>query len=124
MGPKKLPKVQKDHYARASFLFQAANFHLMHGNPELSRMMARGVDLVSKRAVLRLLPHLKRSICKKCKNVLVAGLTMTQSIENLLKNAPHADILVRTCMVCNTAKRFPIGKDPEYQLHCDKNLVS
>lgn len=123
MSSKKLPKVQKDHYARSSYLLQAAAFHLTHGNPELARMMGRGVDLVSKRAVLRLLPHLKRRICKKCKVVLIPGLTMVQEIENLLKESEKADVLVHTCMGCKTKKRFPIGKDPEYILHCDKNRV-
>ena len=123
MSSKKPPKVQKDHYARASYLFQAANFHTMHGNLELALMMTRGVDLVSKRAVLRLLPHLKRGICKKCKALLVPGLTMLQIVENLLNGSPKSDVLVRTCHRCKTTRRFPIGKDSNYQLHCDRDLV-
>lgn len=123
MSNKRQIKLAREPYARSSYLFQAAAYHLTHGNPELARMMGRGVDLVSKRAVLRMLPHLKRKMCKKCKIVLIDGLTMAQEIENLLKDSPKADVLVHTCLVCKTKKRFPIGKNPSYELHCDKNRV-
>ena len=122
----KPPKVHKDHYARTSFLFQAANFYASHGNPIMSRMMLRSVDLVAKRTVLRVLPHIKRQVCKKCSSVLIPGLTMTVNIENTLKdpaNSPKADIMVFQCLECDTQKRFPIGKDPSYELHCDKNAL-
>lgn len=123
MGPKKLPKVQKDHYARTSYLFQAASFHTIQGNAELARMMARALDLVSKRAVLRLLPHLKRRICKTCKTVLIPGLTMAQEIENPLQSSLKSEVLVCSCMCCLTKRRYPIGQNPDYTLFCDKSRV-
>ncbi|OBA20897.1 hypothetical protein METBIDRAFT_68809 [Metschnikowia bicuspidata var. bicuspidata NRRL YB-4993] len=121
------PKVQKDHYARTSFLFQAANFYASHGNPVMSRMMLRSVDLVAKRTVLRVLPHVKRQMCKTCSSILIPGLTMKTEVENLLKNpskSRKADVLVHTCLECDTTKRFPIGKDPSYVLHCDRNAFT
>ena len=113
----KLPKVSKDPYARTSYLFQVASYHIM------ARLMARTVDLVLKRTVLKLLPHLKRLMCKKCSSVLVPGLTMSVEIENSLKSSAKADVLVHTCLTCQKQKRFPIGKDREYELFCDKKDV-
>ncbi|KAF3992129.1 hypothetical protein FT663_01264 [Candidozyma haemuli var. vulneris] len=117
----KLPRVSKDHYARTSYLYQAANAHLQNGNPVLARAMARNVDQVAKRTVLKLSPHLKRSICKKCHSLMLPGLTMAIYMENeSKKNSPKADVLVLTCNQCSTPKRFPIGKCRDYELFCDK----
>uniref|UniRef100_A0A0L0NUH9 Uncharacterized protein n=1 Tax=Candidozyma auris TaxID=498019 RepID=A0A0L0NUH9_CANAR len=120
----KLPRVSKDHYARTSFLFQAANTHLQKGNSILSRAMARNVDQVAKRTVLKLLPHMKRSMCKKCNSLMVPGLTMTLRVENeLKKGSAKADVLVVTCNECSTTKRFAIGQKRDYQLFCDRATV-
>lgn len=117
----KLPRVSKDHYARTSFLFQAAHLHLQNGNPILARSMARNMDLVAKRTVLKLLPHVKRNFCKKCHSLLVPGLSMTVHLENLLKNQlEKADVLVVECMQCSTSKRYPVGKNRDYLLFCDR----
>lgn len=122
--PTKLPKVSKDHYARASFLFQAAVFYAEQGNVPMARMMARNVDLVAKKTVIRALPCLKRRICKKCSTVLLPGLTLSMQVENMLASGSEkADVLTHTCLGCNTTKRFPIGKDRNYKLHSEKNLV-
>ncbi|EEQ41447.1 putative ribonuclease P subunit [Clavispora lusitaniae] len=119
----KLPKVSKDPYARTSYLFQVASFHTAQKNHIMARSMARTVDLVSKRTVLKLSPHLKRLMCKKCSSVLVPGLTMSVEIENSSKSSAKADVLVHTCLTCQKQKRFPIGKDREYELFCDKKDV-
>lgn len=117
----KLPKVNKDHYARTSFLFQAAHLHLKNGNPILARSMARNMDIVAKRTVLKLLPYVKRSMCKKCHMLLVPGLSMSVHIENLLKNQlEKADVMVVECNQCSTTKRFPFGKNREFELFCDR----
>lgn len=117
----KLPRVSKDHYARTSYLYQVANYHLQNGDPILARSMARNVDQVSKRTVLKLLPHLKRSMCKKCNSILIPGLTMSMVVENdLKKQSEKADVLVFTCNGCSESKRFPIGKCRDYKLFCDK----
>lgn len=125
----KLPRVSKDHYARVSYLYQVANFYTSQGLPTMSRIMARNLDLVSKRTVLKLLPHLKRTICKKCSTMLIPGLTMTAEIVNELKDKPdrgkllRADVLVHSCLLCGNTKRFPFGKDPEYKLFCEKEGI-
>lgn len=123
MAKVKLPKVSKDHYARTSFLFQAASYYTQEGNSVMARMMARNVDLVAKRTVLKLLPHLKRKMCKKCSTVLIPGLTVSVEIENRLAGSDKADVLVHTCMECNQKKRFPVGKDRTYQLFCEKEGI-
>lgn len=121
----KLPRVSKDHYARVSYLFQAANFYSARGIPVMSRMMARNVDLVLKRTVLKLLPHLRRAMCKKCFTVLVPGLTVSMEIENALKDQAKdkADVLVTTCLQCGSHKRYPVGKDREYRMFCEREGV-
>lgn len=125
----KLPRVSKDHYARVSYLYQVASFYAGQGLPVMSRMMSRNVDLVSKRTVLKLLPHLKRTMCKKCSTMLIPGLTMTAEIVNDLKDkenrgkSPRADVLVHRCLQCGNHKRYPIGKDPDHRLFCEKDGV-
>lgn len=119
----KLPRVSKDPYLRTSYLFQVASFYASHNNPVMARLMGRNVDLVLKRTVLKLLPHLKRVMCKTCSTVLVPGLTMAMEVENALKNSEKADVLVHTCLSCQTKKRFPIGKDRNHQLFCDREGV-
>lgn len=91
----------------------------------MSSMMARNVDLVSKRTVLKLLPHMKRTMCKKCFLVLIPGLTLSMRIENTLKDgkSDKADVLVHGCLQCNNEKRYPIGKDREYRLFCEREGV-
>lgn len=117
----KVPRVPKDHYARTSFLFQAAGFYAQRGNSVMARMMARNVDLVAKRTVLKLLPHLKRRMCKRCSTVLIPGLTVSVELENALKDQrKEADVLVYTCNECQCKKRFPVGKDNDYTLFCDR----
>lgn len=116
----KLPRVSKDPYLRTSYLLQVAGFYASHKNPVMARLMSRNVDLVLKRTVLKLLPHLKRVMCKNCSIILIPGLTMTMEVENTLKHSEKADVLVHTCLSCKTRKRFPIGKDRNHRLFCDQ----
>lgn len=113
-------RVQKDHYARVSYLFQAANLCAETGNTTLARALNRKLDLVLKRTVLRLLPHLKRKLCRKCFSPLIPGLTMTIALERHSEKAP--ELLVHTCGFCQHKKRFPVEKN--YTLFCDANATS
>lgn len=114
--PKSVP--HKDHYARISYLYQAAgHFAGSEKYGILSRALARNVDLVSKKTVLKLTPALKRTLCKRCNSLLVAGLTMAVSIENKAKNQQDVnDVLVHSCTRCGTVKRFPVGRNRDYVL--------
>ena len=66
---------------------------------------------VALKGQVRLEPDLKHSICKKCDSLLIAGSTSTSEVENPSRGRlkPWADILVVTCTVCGTKKRFPQG---------------
>lgn len=123
--PKLIP--HKDHYARISFLYQSSALLAARSGPQnaLSRALARNVDLVSKKTVLKLTPLMKRTICKKCHLYLIPGLTMTMHIENLSKaKQPHNDVLVHTCSHCHTHRRFPVGKDRDYILFSERDDVA
>lgn len=129
MGPKhKAPPVprlvpHKDHYARLSFLFQGAT-QLGATHAVLLRNYARHVDLVSKKSVLKMTPRLKRSMCKKCQSVMIPGVTQTMEVQNLAKNgSDKSDVLVYACIPCGTTKRFPVGKNREYELFAEKEGV-
>lgn len=115
----------KDHYARVSYLYQASNLLLTEGKPILSSGYSRSVDLVAKKTVMKLSPGIKRTLCKKCHNLLVPGITQTTELQNDSKsNTRKSDVLVHTCMVCNTSKRFPVGKNRDYQLFYEKDGIA
>lgn len=86
--------------------------------------MARNLDLVAKKTVLKLSPGLKRSICKQCNSVLIPGMNVSIRIENLSRaKSAHNDVLVYKCLQCDERKRFPIGKDREYVVFHDREGV-
>ena len=66
---------------------------------------------ISMKSQMRLTSTMKHSICKRCDILLVPGSTSTTRLENRSRGGkkPWADVLVVTCTVCNTAKRFPVG---------------
>lgn len=134
MGPKKSqpkavhpPKTiqHKDHYARVSYLYQASNLLLSKGNPVLSRNYSRAVDLVAKKTVMKLSPGIKRTLCKNCSNLLIPGITQATELQNMSKlQSEKSDVLVHTCLICYTSKRFPVGKNRDYQLFYEKDGIS
>lgn len=122
--PKTIPN--KDHYARVSYLYQASSYLLTKPKySSLSKAFSKNVDTVSKKTVLKLSPNLKRTICKKCKILLIAGLTQTSEIQNKSKDGnSKSDILVHTCINCQSAKRFPVGINRDYRLFQEKEGIS
>ena len=66
---------------------------------------------VSLKSQIRLSPTMKHSICKRCDSLLVAGSTSTSEMENQSRGGkkPWADVLVVTCNICGSKKRFPVG---------------
>lgn len=110
-------------YARISYLYQISNqFYLAHPEYQaLSRGYNRNLDLIAKKTVIKLSPHIKRTLCKKCNTMLIPGLTMSMYIENLSKQkSQHNDVFVNKCLNCGKCKRFPVGKDRNYILFTDK----
>ncbi|EGV65612.1 hypothetical protein CANTEDRAFT_101696 [Yamadazyma tenuis ATCC 10573] len=119
--PTSIPK--KDEYTRISYLYQVSQMMLQ--NPKfhtLSRVYSRNATVISKKAVLKLTPNFKRTMCKQCNTILVAGATLRVRLENLSGSKdPKNDVLIYSCMVCDTVKRFPVGKDRQYELFSDKH---
>ena len=78
-----------------------------------SRRLISDLRAVSLKAQMRMSPSMKYSICKSCDTLLVDGSTCTSQLENASKggNKPWADILVRKCNTCGTAKRFPVAAE-------------
>lgn len=111
----KKPSVpNRDGFARASFLFQAA--HTTASHPAVSRMYMRSMDLVTKKNVLKINPHVKRSVCKKCDRLQVPGKTCSMSIEDAMKKSETFQILCQ----CGSKRRFPVGKQRDYELFVDR----
>ncbi|CDK27796.1 unnamed protein product [Kuraishia capsulata CBS 1993] len=118
--PKQIPR--KEHHARLSYLYQIST--LMAARSEssdnekdmetLSRVYARNLDIVSKKAVLKLSPTVKRSICKKCHRRQIEGITMSTRLSNpSKKKTKNNDIMECSCK-CGETRRFPIGKNPDF----------
>lgn len=130
MPKDKTPKAKgvpnKHLHSRSTFLYQAATYltlqtstaaedlaqsngalHTHHG---LALQLGSDLQNVSRKGQVRLSSELKRTICKTCNAVLISGRTASQAIENASKGGRKswADILVITCALCGSKKRFPI----------------
>lgn len=66
---------------------------------------------VSRKSQLRLSPAIKRTICKRCDSLLIAGMTSSATVVNDSKDATKswADVFEIRCKQCDTVKRFPVG---------------
>ena len=80
-------------------------------NPTLSCKILAQARAISQKSQIRLTPAMKKSICKRCNVILTPGSSAITRMENHSRNGkkPWADVLVVTCAVCQTAKRYPIG---------------
>lgn len=74
------------------------------------RYLVNQMKGVSRKSVIRLHKDTKRSICKRCDELLAED-KVDREIENksINKAKPWADVLVLKCRTCGTSKRFPIG---------------
>lgn len=144
--PGTIPK--KDHFQRATYLYEIGSIMLTkqifkgktnsmkkknknknkkHPHEKsfetLSRTYLKHMDLVSKKAVLKVHPDIKRTLCKDCSRLQVDGVTASTRLVNKSKNQlPHCDILEKQC-TCGKLKRFPIGQNPTYALFSEKESV-
>lgn len=106
----------KDGFARASYLLQAA--HVMTPKDEIiSRMYLRSMDLVTKKNVLKVDPLVKRQFCKKCDRLEVSGTTCSISVVDEGKKSEMFKVRCK----CGAIKRYPVGRDPNYVLFTEKN---
>ncbi|GJN91101.1 hypothetical protein Rhopal_004118-T1 [Rhodotorula paludigena] len=70
----------------------------------LARHLAAELSEVSQKATIRMDPAVKRSVCKGCKTVLVAGLTSSVRIK---PSGSHAHVMMHRCLSCRTQRRLP-----------------
>lgn len=77
----------------------------------LARVLLSQLRGISLKAQIRLGQDVKHSICKRCHQLLISGITSTARIENHSRNGakPWANVLVVRCTFCNTPRRFPVG---------------
>ncbi|KAG4305124.1 hypothetical protein PORY_001294 [Pneumocystis oryctolagi] len=116
---------QQEFYARFSFLYQAANIYttysILNQNKYVDKTIQSELALakfyintakkVAQKAILKINPSIKRTLCRRCDTVLLPSITSSIEIENLSKNNKNiADIIVVTCNFCNTQKRYPVLK--------------
>lgn len=107
--PTTVPK--KDEYSRVNYLYQAAT--TLGQNKKyaaLSRGYSRNSLIISQKAVLKMAPLMKRSMCKRCNRVYVPGRNVSIRVENASRDkTEHNDVLVYECE-CGERRRYPVGR--------------
>lgn len=120
-------------HSRVSYLFQAARYLASHNQSNCSevtepkytdqnsepsgsyqlyvRSLVSDLRDVSEKVLIRMSPEMKRSICKNCDTILIERSTCLVQLENKSKGGkkPWADVLVRKCNTCGSAKRYPLA---------------
>ncbi|EEB05300.1 RNase P subunit Rpr2 [Schizosaccharomyces japonicus yFS275] len=98
---------KQDQHSRMSYLYQAS---MLLGTQTdelgLARQYASTIRSISQKNVLRVHPHIKRTICKRCDTPFVYGKTCRVSYEISSAKKPELDRVLRTCAVCGATKRF------------------
>ncbi|XP_072028826.1 ribonuclease P protein subunit p21-like [Amphiura filiformis] len=98
----------RDAFLRMNFLYQAAHTTLVQNpdNTQVARFYIATLKTVAKRLVLRIHPHMKRTICKRCDLLLIPGVTATVRVR-----ARREQHTVLTCLECKRVKRFTSRDD-------------
>ncbi|KAJ2688909.1 Ribonuclease P protein subunit p21 [Coemansia spiralis] len=73
----------------------------------LARFYAKEMRLVSRKSVLRMSPHIKRSICKVCLTPLVPGISSTTRV----KGQKRSRRVITTCNYCQAQTRLFVNDD-------------
>ncbi|XP_015588459.1 ribonuclease P protein subunit rpr2 [Cephus cinctus] len=91
----------KDVFERMNYLYQASQF-VASKNKTVASYYGNVMVNCGKKAVLRMEPDLKRSICKSCQTPLIPG----ETARVRLGSKPRK--LIRwTCLTCRSIKKFP-----------------
>jgi ribonuclease P protein subunit RPR2 len=98
----------KDSFQRMNYLYQACNALATENESDnvAAAMYSNLLVAVSKKAVQRLDIEVKRTICKGCRSLLLAGVTCKVRIKKKRS--------IWSCMKCNTTKTFLL-QDPGYE---------
>ncbi|KAA1064589.1 hypothetical protein PGT21_008755 [Puccinia graminis f. sp. tritici] len=70
----------------------------------LSRTLSKTMKVISKKAVLRMDPSVKRSICRSCHLLLIPGYT---SSTRVLRSSSHRHKVNVTCSACQHQRQIP-----------------
>lgn len=105
----------REGFTRANYLYQI--IQCTYENEPLSRMYGRSLDLMTKKSLIKMTPHMKRMLCKKCNRLQIVGLNSNIELQDIGKNS---ETYQSKCK-CGATKRYPIGKNKNYVLFCDKN---
>ncbi|KAG9237044.1 RNAse P Rpr2/Rpp21/SNM1 subunit domain-containing protein [Amylocarpus encephaloides] len=84
-----------------------------------ARQLISDLKAVSLKAQIRMSPDMKHVMCKICNTVMIDGSTCSSGTENHSRGGkkPWADVIVRQCNICGTAKRFPVAKRQQRRPH-------
>ncbi|XP_012283434.1 ribonuclease P protein subunit rpr2 [Orussus abietinus] len=91
----------KDVLERMNFLYQASRL-MVSKDDILASYYGKVMVSCARKAVLRIEPDMKRSICKGCHSPLIPGKT----VKVRLKSKPTKAI-TWTCLICNTTRKLP-----------------
>ena len=94
-------KPHNDAMTRMNYLYQLAHLALQSKNESLARFYIYTMKGISKRLVIKIDHTIKRTICKYCNSLLVAGITMRVRVSS--NRETH---VVNTCLYCGKQKRF------------------
>jgi ribonuclease P protein subunit RPR2 len=77
-----------------------------------SRFLLTHLRGISQKSQTRISKDMKRTVCKRCKALLVAGRSSEESVTNASReeSKPWADVFEIRCNTCAAVKRFPIGQ--------------
>ncbi|EJF57641.1 Rpr2-domain-containing protein [Dichomitus squalens LYAD-421 SS1] len=71
---------------------------------ELSRCYVGSMRIVGQKAIVRMDPSLKRTLCKQCDTVLLPGATASVRVK---PSGSHGQVVTYTCLSCSTSRRIP-----------------
>ncbi|OAV89293.1 hypothetical protein PTTG_11879 [Puccinia triticina 1-1 BBBD Race 1] len=76
----------------------------------LSRILTKSMKVISKKAVVRMDPSVKRSICRSCHLLLIPGHTSTTRV---LRSSSHRHKVNVTCSACQHQRKIPHPPEPK-----------
>ncbi|ODV61349.1 ribonuclease P protein subunit RPR2 [Ascoidea rubescens DSM 1968] len=117
----------KDHYIRTNYLYQASTLMALSASSDspdsnslndlLSRSYVHNMNWVVKKALIKLSPTIKRTVCKKCNRRLISGKNCSVEVTNTSNlKTPVNDILTVSCICQKFKKNYPIGKNLNYKI--------
>ncbi|XP_026479285.1 ribonuclease P protein subunit rpr2 [Ctenocephalides felis] len=100
----------KESFERMNYLHQISQ-RVLNFSPVASAYYGNLMMNIAKRGVLRIDPHVKRTLCRRCRLPLIIGQTCKVSVSKKDKMMYHR------CTKCFYLRKYPINKD--HKLHTD-----